>query len=265
MIILTEIQDYNDKPVVVNVSEILNISPKEMKKFLKYQVGDFVECGQFLAEMTSNSASGGLFSKKSSDEKTVYDRNTEIIMDKTKITFVKAPSSGYIKDIDFARGSLTIQYKTTPMIVKAFVGGVVTAVGKSISATIKGKGNLLYGIIGFGNEAIAQLMLYSGRFSDVYGGKIVATAKPINREFLIEAVKYNVAGIIAPSIDNREWVEYYGKEIGVALTGEEEIPLVLVLTEGFGSAEMNKDYQELYLMAVYLKLQSAQLGDEKIL
>jgi len=245
MIILTGKQDYDDKPVVVHVAEKLGVKPKEMQKFLKYQVGDFVECGQFLAENTTNAGMSNFLFTKKSEDKQAYDPNEAIKMDKTQIHFVKAPSSGYIKDIDFSHGTVTIQYKTTPMIVKAFVGGEVNQVADNISATIKGNGDLLYGIIGFGNEAIAPLVLFNKQLSDANTGKIVVCFNKISKEFLNEAVRMKVAGIIAPSMESKDWVGFYGQEIGVALTGEEEIPFVLVLTEGFGSAEMNADYQQI--------------------
>jgi len=60
------------------------------------------------------------------------------------------------------------------------------------------------------------------------------------------AATSGVKGIIAPSLNNSEWVSFYGQEIGVALTGDEKIPFTLILTEGFGSMEMRKEHLEFF-------------------
>ncbi|NOQ23211.1 MAG: hypothetical protein GQ565_11260, partial [Candidatus Aegiribacteria sp.] len=67
---------------------------------------------------------------------------------------------------------------------------------------------------------------------------------PIDLEFLKQASDAGVSGIIAPSIPASDWVCYNGEEMGVAITGDENIPFTLILTSGFGSFEMNKECTE---------------------
>jgi hypothetical protein len=39
-------------------------------------------------------------------------------------------------------------------------------------------------------------------------------------------------------------VEYCGKELGVAVTGDEDIPFTLILTDGFGNFAMEDELAE---------------------
>jgi len=43
-----------------------------------------------------------------------------------------------------------------------------------------------------------------------------------------------------PSIPASDWVRFNGEELGVAITGDEDIPFTLILTSGFGSFEMDE-------------------------
>jgi hypothetical protein len=41
-------------------------------------------------------------------------------------------------------------------------------------------------------------------------------------------------------------VEFIGKEIGVALTGNENVPFPIIITEGFGDFRMDSHYLEVF-------------------
>jgi hypothetical protein len=47
-------------------------------------------------------------------------------------------------------------------------------------------------------------------------------------------------GIVTGGIDPSELSEFCGSEIGVAITGEENVGLTLIITEGFGNMNMAK-------------------------
>ena len=64
------------------------------------------------------------------------------------------------------------------------------------------------------------------------GGSLVTT------EAIQKAIQQGVKGIIAGGIDDADLRELLGYELGVAITGSEEIGITLVITEGFGSVAM---------------------------
>jgi uncharacterized protein (TIGR01319 family) len=209
LVVLREIQDYDGKPHVVKVAEALGVRPSRIRGCIRHRVGDFVSAGQSIAS------------------------------DVARGIFVKAPSSGVIKEIDTSRGTVTVQYDLKPVLMRSTVRGRVEKVIEGRGVVLGVKGSRLEGVIGFGTDGFGTLVTLSGRVGNPPRGSVLACRTPIDAAFLREAEGAGAAGIIAPSIPNGEWVEYYGKEMGVALTGDESIPFTLVLTAGFGSFGMD--------------------------
>lgn len=219
VIILREIQDYSTKPVTVNIAKKLNIPPKSMKGYLKKQKNDFVNTYEPLAVKLS----GG------------------------EAITVPAPSTGTITNVDSKKGTLTIQYKAKPYKMQAGVAGTVVEVKENLSAEIEYNGTNLSGIIGFGGEAFAELHYLGNPVKslqeDDLKDKIVVFANKINIGFLRRCAELECKGVIAPSLNYKDVVEFIGKEIGVALTGTEKIPYPLILTQGFGDFPMDEKYK----------------------
>lgn len=218
MIIMREIQDYDGRPHVVDVAGKLDIKPGHIKAYMKFQKGDFIEIGRIIAQNTSQG----------------------------RFLVAKATSTGMLKKIDTKKGTVTIQYHITPIPLRSFVSGKVSRVKENLGVEITGQGTTLYGIIGFGGEASGKILLSSREPDSSAKAKIVVTFNPVDEAFLRKAAEAGVAGLIAPSIHNADWVQFYGEEIGVALTGDEQIPFTLILTEGFGRFAMNERYRSFF-------------------
>jgi len=222
LVILREIQDYTGEPVTVNVAEQLFIEPKRrphrMKGYLKFREGDFIEAGQSIAANMKKSL------------------------------FVKSPATGTIKEINTEKGTVTIQYDLNPVTLKAFVGGTVSKIGENVAAEITGTGAILYGAVGFGGENVGNILVYNGtkNSKELEAGKIIVTFEPVDEAFLKLVAESGVAGIVAPSINNGDWVRFYGREMGIAVTGDEPIPFTFILTEGFGHTTMNDGYRKFF-------------------
>jgi hypothetical protein len=56
----------------------------------------------------------------------------------------------------------------------------------------------------------------------------------------VKAAKAGAVGCITGSIDDRALTEYVGHDIGVALTGDEDVSMTLIITEGFGSLPISE-------------------------
>ncbi len=214
IIILREIQDYSKKPKRVEIAKPLRVKPSHIKGFLNVKEGDFVYGGQVLASSPN------------------------------KDIFIKTPTTGTVKEINTEEGYVIVHYDLEPNKLYAFTGGEVIDVKKNLKAKIKTKGTKIRGIIGFGDENYGQVITVDNveDIEERYKNKVLLSFEPINYSFLKRAEQVGVSGIIAPSINNKDWVDYYGKEIGVALTGEEEIDFTIILTEGFGNMKMNDEY-----------------------
>ncbi|MDP8315153.1 MAG: glutamate mutase L [Candidatus Celaenobacter antarcticus] len=220
-IILREIQDYSTKPLTINIAKELKITPKHIKGYLKKREGDFVETYEPLASRLERDFSH----------------------------VIPSPATGVITAIDTEKGTMTIQYKNEPYRVFANVSGKVIDVVENLSATIQYKGIKLNGIIGFGGEKTSGIHIINESYLEKdskYHEKILVCFDKISYPFLKDCAECDVAGVIAPSIDNKDLVEFLGEEIGVALTGNENIPFPIILTEGFGDFRMNAVFENFF-------------------
>lgn len=218
-IIMREIQDYSTKPKKINIAKKLNVMPKQIKAYMKKGVGDFVYAGDSLASR-------------------VFDKSTALP------SIVSSPTTGTIKEVNLKTGIVTVQYDKEPYLLKAGIKGKVERIEEGTAAIISYNGLTLKGIIGFGTEANGKLKFIESisEIAKCKEDEILIFAQKIDHDILIKATKRRVKGIIAPSINSIDLVQFIGKEIGVALTGNEDIPFPLILTEGFGNFEMNNDY-----------------------
>ena len=220
-IILREIQDYSTKPLIVNIAKELKIEPKHIKGYLKKREGDFLETYEPLASR----------------------------LDKDFSKVMPSPATGVITAIDTEKGTITIQYKNEPYHVFANVSGKVIDVEENLSATIQYNGSKLVGIIGFGGEKTSGMLIINKSHLEndtKYRDKILVCFEKISYDFLRDCAEQDVAGMVAPSIDNKDLVEFLGEEIGVALTGNENIPFPIILTEGFGNFRMNAVFETFF-------------------
>ncbi|MBN2789968.1 MAG: glutamate mutase L [Candidatus Delongbacteria bacterium] len=244
MIVLKEVQDYGDEPVKINVAKILDIKPNLINKYLNFGLGSFVLRRQVIANKVSGNNQKDIFGMLAgmfrSEDKSGYTFN------EGDYQSVASPSTGFITEINKETGEVTIQYKSKPYKMHSFVNGIVSTVEKGFSVDIEVEGSSADCVIGFGGENFGELKIANIQLDQSYHDKIAVFFEPVNIEILNKAKTYKVKGIIAPSIDNKDWVDYYGKEIGVALTGKESIDFTLLLTEGFGKVIMNKEYREFF-------------------
>jgi hypothetical protein len=98
------------------------------------------------------------------------------------------------------------------------------------------------GIFGLGGETHGELMVIaepdeevtSEKIVSAHEGKILAGGEAISAETLRKAASLGVKGLIVGGIEVGELVEFMGHELGVAITGQENLGITLIITEGFG-------------------------------
>ncbi|MCJ7572958.1 hypothetical protein MUO93_01680, partial [Candidatus Bathyarchaeota archaeon] len=71
-------------------------------------------------------------------------------------------------------------------------------------------------------------------------GEIVVGGSMVTLEALKKAVEIGVSAIVVGGIRHQDLTEFTDEEIGVAITGQEEIGLTLIITEGFGKMAMSR-------------------------
>jgi len=247
-IILHEVQDYSEKPVKVKISDRLGIKPKHMKGYLKVRDGDFVYTGDLLAACRidrANKTHTFMADKKSADVMPIYADKSA---DSGNYNSILAPATGSVKNIDLKKGTITIHYDKKPLRHYAGIAGVIEQIIPERELSIKYSGSKIQGVVGFGRQATGKL---------VYCPDIKTIENPEQDSILVlkEQVSYidlqNIAklgykGLVAPSIHYRQLTQFTGEDIGVALTGNENIPFPIVITQGFGNFPLPQEYIDFF-------------------
>jgi len=205
----------------VRAGEQLGLEPAELKAALKVQVGDKVERDQVLAETRSFF---GLFRSE-----------------------CRAPLAGTVELISEHSGHIGIRLPAAPVEVTAYIHGRVAEVIPDEGVVVEAEAAFVQGIFGVGGERTGAIhMLASSPDSKLtddmitpdLAGKVIVGGSNVSGAALQKAAQVGCAGVVAGAIIDRDLVDFLGYDIGVAITGQEDINTTLVITEGFGSIRM---------------------------
>jgi hypothetical protein len=212
----------------VKLAEQLGIEPQDLPHVLRVHVGDYIGKGMILAQTK------GLFGLFKSEFRSPVEGTLELISEHT--------------------GHLGIRQPPTPVEKEAYITGRVVEVIPEEGVVVRCEGALVQGIFGVGGERRGTIVvltdrpdepLHEGLLSAECRGKIVVGGSHVTGAALRKAAEEGVVGIVVGGIIDRELVDYLRLalddpkfDIGVAITGQEPIPLTLVLTEGFGAIRM---------------------------
>lgn len=171
---------------------------------------------------------------------------------------VRSPASGTIVHVDDADGTVTLSASTGPRELTAFVHGVVEQIHTDRGVTIQTQGSRVYGIVGFGAEAVGPLAIGSDRHdreltvdqvSKDWAGAVVLAGMTVGVPALTRMREVGVAGVIVGSVsegDIRRFAaatnsgnaaEYWSRHNGWS-PARGGSPLAIVVTEGFGRLPM---------------------------
>lgn len=160
---------------------------------------------------------------------------------------VDAPSDGTIESISPVTGQMILREPPIPVEVNAYVSGVVAEVLPGEGVIVETEGAFLQGIFGVGGETFGPLeCVVSGpdeelRPSDLreeHRGRIVVGGAWVSHDTLLRAREVGVAAVVVGGFDDADLRRLLGRDLGVAITGSEEIGFSLVITEGFGRIPM---------------------------
>ena len=209
------------KADVVNVMSLLGCQPHEVKQFMVKPIGDHVEKGELLA---MRAAFFGLF--------------------KTRI---ESPMSGTIESVSDVSGQVVMRGAPVPVDVKAYIDGKVVEADEGEHVTVEVTGSFIQGIFGVGGETYGKIVVASddpngvldeNSFTKEMKGCVVVGGSLITYNGLQKAIECGVNAVVVGGFDDADLKKFLGFDLGVAITGHEELGLTLVLTEGFGQIPM---------------------------
>jgi hypothetical protein len=205
----------------VRVAQMVGIEPKQIRSVLKVKEGDTVEKDQVIAETKGFL---GLFRG-----------------------VAKSPVAGTVELISDVTGHVGVRQPPTIIDVNAYVQGRVVKVLPQEGAVIETQGALIQGIFGVGGERRGTLRvlvndpgetLTAQHIPDDVAGQVLVGGAAVEADAITRAAERGAVGIVAGGIRDTDLIRFLGHDIGVAITGSEEIPLSIIITEGFGAIRM---------------------------
>lgn len=209
-------------PEIIKLAMQLGLEPEDCHKFMTKQVGDFVEKGEIIAFY---SALWGLIKKE-----------------------IKTPVSGTIESFSDITGQLILRGAPIPVEIDAYIPGKVIDVMPREGAIIETNAAFIQGIFGIGGEIHGDIHVIVSRndqtleanmITEEHNDKVLISGNMVTLGALRKAVEMGVAAIVSGGVRHDDLTTFTGEEIGVAITGQEEVGLTLIITEGFGRMNMS--------------------------
>mgnify|MGYP001056870354 CR=1 FL=1 len=210
-------------PEIVNAALLLRVEAQELREYVTRKVSEKVAEGEVIA---ASSSLLGLVKK-----------------------YVTSPVEGTVESISDATGQIIVRGMPVPIEIDAYMPGKVVEVLPGEGAVIEASGAFVQGIFGIGGETHGKIrMAACSPEKELTADKITAEDKGgvliggslVTLEALKRGREAGVSGIVAGGITHSDLKAFVGEEIGVAITGQEEVGLTLIITEGFGRMNMSR-------------------------
>jgi hypothetical protein len=205
----------------VNLASKLSLDPARTPKALSMPVGSTCRKGDVIAEGRS------LFG-----------------LVRTKVL---APADGTLESVSSVTGQLIFREPPIPVEVDAFVEGVVAEILPGEGVVVEARGAFLQGIFGVGGETFGEIAvavrspddaLSASDLRPEHRGRVVVGGAYVSHKVLMRARELGVAAVVVGGFDDHDLRQLLGRDLGVAITGSEDLGFTLVLTEGFGHIRM---------------------------
>ena len=205
----------------VNLANQLSIAPDEIKDYLVKKEGDLVQKDEILAE------------------------NKPLI--KWFKTEIRSPVTGTIESLSTVTGQVLLREPPRILDLLAYVDGTVVETIPQQGAVVETGCSLVQGIFGIGGETRGEIAaavqspdepLTAAHLKPDMKGKIVVGGSFLSADTMARAKELGVAGLVIGGIHDRDLRALLGYDLGVAITGTEQVGFTLILTEGFGAIPM---------------------------
>ena len=212
----------------IRVAEDLDVDADEAVEALLVSEGDGVSEGQLIAEHSF------LFGLIRSESRALF--------------------SGVVRYVSAATGHVGLQRPASRIELAAYLPGRVAEVFEGEGVAVECRGALVQGIFGVGGEVNGTLVaaasspddeMTEGSLPEDCAGGVILAGASVTAGALVEAARRGAKAVISGGLLEKDLREYLGYELGVAVTGHEDVPLTLVVTEGFGELGMAKRTFEL--------------------
>ena len=205
----------------LNLANQLGVAPDEIQEYLVKKAGDRVQKDEILAE------------------------NKPLI--KWLKTEVRSPVTGVMESASTITGQVLLREPPRLLEVLGYVDGRIVEVIPLQGVVVETDCSLVQGIFGIGGETRGEIVIavtspdeaLTPRHLTVdMKGKVVVGGSFISSDALTRAKEVGVAGLVIGGIHDKDLRALLGYDLGVAITGTEQVGFTLILTEGFGAIPM---------------------------
>lgn len=205
----------------INVANLLGVPPEDVPLCMLKGVGDKVQQGEVVGLSKSFF---GLFKSEA-----------------------KAKIEGTIESISHVTGQVLLRGHPVPVEVKAYVQGKIVEIFEREGVSIKTLATFIQGIFGIGGETHGRIIMVAKKPSEIldendiltdHKGCVVVGGSRVTAAALKKAISVGVAAVVVGGFDDKDLRDFLGKDLGVAITGSENLGVTLVVTEGFGQIDM---------------------------
>lgn len=160
---------------------------------------------------------------------------------------VKSPIQGEIESASKITGQVILREPPIPVEVIAYIDGEVIGIIKNEGVEIRTAGSFIQGIFGIGGETIGHIalavddpneVLTAGSIDDSFKDKVIVGGSMAEFTALEKARTVGAKGVVVGGIEDQDLKKFMGYDIGVAITGSENVGLTVIATEGFGKLRM---------------------------
>jgi hypothetical protein len=162
-------------------------------------------------------------------------------------TEVRSPISGVVESMSPVTGQVLLREPPRLLELLGYVDGRIVEVIPQQGVVVETDCSLVQGIFGIGGESRGEIViavtspeevLSPGQFTVEMKGKVVVGGSFISSDALARAKEVGVAGVVIGGIHDKDLRALLGYDLGVAITGTEQVGFTLILTEGFGPIPM---------------------------
>jgi len=209
------------KVEIVNVANKMGVDQSDVPGAMLKKEGDPVRQGEVIAEAKSLF---GLLTSRAT-----------------------ATLEGAVESISGVTGQVVLRGPPQPIEVDAYIEGRVREVVPDQGVVVESSGTLIQGIFGIGGEATGEIAMVASSPREVLDedslsselqGRVVVGGSLVTGAALEKAVQLGIRGVVAGGFDDQDLRRFLGHDLGVAITGHENLGVTLIVTEGFGRIDM---------------------------
>ncbi len=207
----------------VNIANLLSLPPGDVVECMLKKQGDPIQVGDAIARTRGIF---GLF------------KNT-----------CTARVAGTLESISSVTGQVMIRGEPEPVQVQAYLSGEVKKVLPGEGVEIETDVSFVQGIFGVGGETYGRIVMACDSHEQELTAELI---KPVMKDCVVvggarmtdaaieRAREIGAAAVVSGGMDDEDLRDFLGYDLGVAITGSEDVGITLIITEGFGEIAMSE-------------------------